>query len=50
MAQLEWKAPDTEGLVEFLCRDKGFKWVPPFHRFVVPLFAVRGSGLYDTAL
>ena len=24
-AQLEWKAPDTEGLVEFLCRDKGFK-------------------------
>ncbi|GFZ49214.1 Flap endonuclease 1 [Saitozyma sp. JCM 24511] len=22
--ELEWKAPDTEGLVEFLCRDKGF--------------------------
>ncbi|ADV21698.1 flap endonuclease 1 [Cryptococcus gattii E566] len=21
---LEWKQPDTEGLVEFLCRDKGF--------------------------
>ncbi|KAK6903959.1 flap endonuclease 1 [Kwoniella mangroviensis CBS 8507] len=21
---LEWKAPDVEGLVEFLCRDKGF--------------------------
>jgi len=24
-SQVEWKAPDTEGLVEFLCRDKGFK-------------------------
>ncbi|WWC87096.1 flap endonuclease 1 [Kwoniella dendrophila CBS 6074] len=24
--ELEWKAPDTEGLVEFLCRDKGFKY------------------------
>jgi len=24
---LEWKAPDIEGLVEFLVRDKGFKWV-----------------------
>lgn len=23
--QVEWKTPDTEGLVEFLCRDKGFK-------------------------
>ena len=23
--QLEWKAPDVDGLVEFLCRDKGFK-------------------------
>jgi len=27
---LEWKAPDIEGLVEFLVRDKGFKWVFPF--------------------
>ena len=25
--QLEWKAPDVDGLVEFLCRDKGFKSV-----------------------
>ena len=23
--ELEWKAPDVEGLVEFLVRDKGFK-------------------------
>ncbi|KAK8846798.1 flap endonuclease 1 [Kwoniella newhampshirensis] len=22
--ELEWKAPDTDGLVDFLCRDKGF--------------------------
>jgi hypothetical protein len=38
MGQLEWKAPDTDGLVEFLCRDKGFKWVQ-FHHF-----SVRGTG------
>ena len=25
--ELEWKAPDIEGLVEFLVRDKGFKLV-----------------------
>lgn len=23
--KVDWKAPDTDGLVEFLCRDKGFK-------------------------
>lgn len=23
--QVEWKAPDVDGLVDFLCRDKGFK-------------------------
>jgi len=27
MIQVEWKAPDVDGLVEFLCRDKGFKYV-----------------------
>jgi hypothetical protein len=27
MVQVEWKAPDVDGLVEFLCRDKGFKYV-----------------------
>lgn len=25
--EVEWKSPDVDGLVEFLCRDKGFKWV-----------------------
>jgi hypothetical protein len=23
-AQLEWKEPDEEGLVQFLCKEKGF--------------------------
>lgn len=29
MVQLNWEAPDVDGLVEFLVRDKGFKYVFP---------------------
>lgn len=30
--QLKWEAPDTEGLVDFLVREKGFSCVPPLSR------------------
>ena len=26
--QLEWKTPDVDGLVDFLVKDKGFKYAP----------------------
>ena len=30
VVQLEWKNPDVEGLVEFLVKQKGFKYVSRF--------------------
>ena len=33
--ELEWKSPDIEGLVDFLVKEKGFKYVPCLH--AVPL-------------
>ena len=29
---LEWKNPDIEGLVDFLVKDKGFKYVPSLYK------------------
>lgn len=29
--EVEWKSPDVEGLVDFLVKEKGFKYVHPFH-------------------
>ena len=32
--QLQWKNPDIEGIVEFLCRERNFEWIIFLQLFV----------------
>ncbi|KAN0060106.1 Elongation of fatty acids protein 2 [Thecaphora frezii] len=47
--ELKWEAPDVEGMVKFLCQDKGFRYIAPLLPLPWSFFSLDGSGNFDIA-
>jgi hypothetical protein len=50
VVQLEWKNPDVEGLVEFLVKQKGFKYVSQFSTLFQQLTEYIARNMYKRVL